>query len=136
MSGIQMNPVFKCSVFGWLLYSNIKLVCYSDPLKLLFLQDEGSRGSAAVVPEMISRSSSSHEVSVSVSGRGQSPEPEVTQSIPEASMARLEQQQQVPIGSVAIVRKHIFQLRPEYHRVAKSGNISLVVSLGMSVDRV
>ena len=72
-----------------------------------FFQDEGSRGSAAVVPQMVSRSSSSHEVAISVSGRGQSPEPEVTQSIPEASMSRLEQQQQVPIGSVAIVRKHI-----------------------------
>ena len=65
--------------------------------KKYFFQDDGSRGSAAVVPEMVSRSSSSHEV---LSSMIRSPEMGPSGS---GSSGTDQQQQQVPLGAVAIV---------------------------------
>ena len=69
---------------------------------MFVLKDDGSHGSAAVVPEMVSRSSSSHEVSASVSG-SMIQSPEVEQSNAQVSIRDQQQQHQVPLGSVAIV---------------------------------
>lgn len=69
----------------------------------VMFQDDGSRGSAAVVPEMVSRSSSDHEAS-------ESSRPATVESMPtDHHHHHHQQQQQVPIGTVSIVSENILK---------------------------
>ena len=71
--------------------------------KEVMFQDDGSRGSAAVVPEMVSRSSSDHEAS-------ESSRPATVESMPtDHHHHHHQQQQQVPIGTVSIVSENILK---------------------------